>query len=143
MQQPAQILQCVGHALQKMDFALVESAKAVSSQGLHDAHINERIVVLHERFTLDLDEAGKRVEIVIEQLLAQFRRQIGFGVVQERSDVVLQRAFAAALVVEEKWLAVAPHDVARLEIAIQKVIVSRRSTGISSGGRNRLPAPVR
>ena len=31
--------------------------------------------------------------------------------------------FAAALVVQKKWLAVAPHDVARLEIAIEKVVV--------------------
>ena len=66
---------------------------------------------------------ASRVEIVIEQLLAQLGRQIGLGVVQERSDVVLQRAFAAALVVQKKWLAVVQHDVARLEIAIKKIIV--------------------
>ena len=60
---------------------------------------------------------------MIEQLLAQFRRQISLGVVQERSNVVLQRALAAALIVEEEWLAVTQHDVAGLEIAIQKVIV--------------------
>ena len=62
------------------------------------------------------------VEIVIEQLLAQLRRQIGLAVVEQRSDVVLQRAFAAALVVEKKRLAVAQHDVARLKIAIEKII---------------------
>ena len=78
--------------------------------------------MLHERFAIKLDETGKRVEIMIEQLLAQFRRQIGLGVVQKRSDVVLQRAFAAALVIQKKWIAVAQHDVARLEIAIEKVI---------------------
>ena len=60
--------------------------------------------MLHERFALKLDETGKRVEIVIEQLLAQLRRQIGLGVVQKRSNVILQRAFAAALVIQEKWL---------------------------------------
>ena len=59
--------------------------------------------MLHEHFALKLDETGKRVEIMIEQLLAQFRRQIGLGIVQKRSDVVLQRAFAAALVIQEKW----------------------------------------
>jgi hypothetical protein len=42
------------------------------------------------------------VEIVVEQLLAQSRRQIGFAVVEQRRDVVVQRAFAAALVVEKK-----------------------------------------
>jgi hypothetical protein len=44
---------------------------------------------------------------VVEQLLAQFRRQIGFAVVEKRGDVVLQRAFAAALVVDEVGLAAA------------------------------------
>ena len=34
----------------------------------------------------------------------------------------MQRAFAAALVIQKKWLAVAQHDVARLEIAIEKII---------------------
>ena len=67
-------------------------------------------------------KARRRVEIVIEQLLAQVGRQIGLGVVQKRGDVVLQRAFAAALVIEKEGLAVAQHDVARLEIAIEKVV---------------------
>ena len=61
---------------------------------------------------------------MIEQLLAQVRRQVGLGVVQKRSDIVLQRAFAAALIVEEKRLAVAQHDVAGLEIAIEKIIAA-------------------
>ena len=60
--------------------------------------------------------------IMIEQLLAQCGRQVGLGVVEKRSDVVLQRAFAAALIIEEKRLAVAQHDVARLKIAIEKVV---------------------
>ena len=62
------------------------------------------------------------VEIVIEQLPAQLRRQIGLGVVKKRSNVVLQRAFAAALVIQKKGPAIAQHDVARLEIAIEKII---------------------
>ncbi len=95
-----------------MSFALIEAAKAISAQRLHDADINVGVVVLHERFAIQLDETGKRVEIVIEQLLAQLRRQIGLAIVQKRGDVVLQRAFAAALVIQEKWLAVAQHDVA-------------------------------
>ena len=36
----------------------------------------------------------------------------------------MQRAFAAALIIQEKWLAVAQHDVARLEIAIEKIIAA-------------------
>ena len=78
--------------------------------------------MLHEGVALEVDEAGEAVEIVVEQLLAQRGRQIGLAVVEQRGDVVLQRAFAAALVVEKPRLAVAQHDVARLKIAIEKII---------------------
>ncbi len=124
VKQPAQVVQRVRHALQKMGFALVKAAKAIRAQRLHDADVNVGIVVLHERAALKLNESGQPLEIMIEQLLAQLRRQIGLGVVQERSDVVLQRALAAALIVQEKRLAVAQHDVARLEIPIEKIIVA-------------------
>src|SRR5205807_6605830 len=43
-------------------------------------------------------------------------------VIQKRGDVVLQRAFAPALIVEKKRLALVQHDVARLEVAIHEVI---------------------
>src|ERR1019366_2598405 len=123
VQQPAQVLQRVGHTLQKMGFTLIEAAKSVGSQRLHDTDINVRIVVLHEHVAVQLEVAGKLDEIMVEQLLAQLRRQVGFSVIQERGNVILQRAFAASLVVEEKWLAVAQHDIAGLEISIEKVIV--------------------
>src|SRR5438132_946941 len=84
-----------------MSFALIKAAKAVSPQRLHDADVNVGIVVLHELFALKLDETGKHVEIMFEQLLAQLRRQIRFGVVQKRSDIVLQRTLAASLIIQE------------------------------------------
>jgi len=61
---------------------------------------------------------------VVEQLLAQLRRQVGLAVEEQGGDVVMQRAFAAALVVEEVWLAVDEHHVARLEIPIEKIIAA-------------------
>src|SRR3989441_5023956 len=122
VKQPAQVFQRIGHALQKMSFALIKAAKAISAQGLQDADANVGIVVPHERFALKLDETGEPVEIMIEQLLAEFRRQVGLGIVQKRSDVVLQRAFAAALIIQKKGLGVAQHDVAGLEIPVEKVI---------------------
>src|SRR5467141_102991 len=105
-----------------MSPAFEETAKTVSTEGLHDADINVGIVVAEESFAIEGDEAGKAVEIVIEELLAQIGREVGLGVVQKRSDVVLQSAFAAALVVDEKGIAVAQHDVAGLEVAVEKII---------------------
>ena len=99
--QPAQVLERVRHALQKVRLALVESAETVGAQRLHDADVNVGVVVLHECVAVDVDEVAEAVEIVVEQLLAQLRRQVGLAVVEQRGDVVLQGAFAAALVVEE------------------------------------------
>src|SRR5713226_7471468 len=106
-----------------MCLALIKATKSVSSQRLHESHINVGVVVLHKHGALKRDEAGKLIEIVIEQLLAQLRRQISFGIVQKRSRVVLQRAFAASLVIHKKRFTGAQHDVARLEITIQKVVL--------------------
>src|SRR5271157_5180577 len=122
--QPAQVLQRVRHALQKMSFALVETAKAISAQGLHDADVNVSIVVLHEDFAPQLDVTGKGIEIMIEQLLAQLGRQIRLAIVQKRGDVILQCPSAATLVIQEEWMAVPQHDVSRLEIPIEEVTVA-------------------
>jgi hypothetical protein len=65
---------------------------------------------------------SERVEIVVEELLAKRGREVGFAVVEERGDVVLERAFAAALVVEKVRLAVANHDVAGLKVAVEKIV---------------------
>ena len=62
---------------------------------------------------------------MVEQLLAQSGRQIGLAVVEQRGNVVVQRAFAATLVVEKPRTAIAQHHVARLKIAIEKIIVRR------------------
>src|SRR5882724_5008359 len=81
VKEPAEIFQSVGHALQKMSLALIKAAKAVSAQCLQDADVNVGIVVAQEGVAVQLDEAGKPVEIVIEELLTELGREIGFGVV--------------------------------------------------------------
>ena len=93
--QPAEVLECVGHALQEMWFALVEAAKSVRPQRLHDAHIHVGVVVLHERAAIDGNEFRKAIEIVAEQFFAQRWRQVRFPVVEQRRNVILQRSFAA------------------------------------------------
>ena len=122
VEEPAKIFQGVGNTLEEMGFAFVEAAEAVSAEGLHDADENVGVVILEEGFAIELDETGEAVEIVIEKLLAKFGGQVGFGVVEERGDVVLQSAFAAALIVDKKRIAVAEHDVAGLEVAVEEII---------------------
>ena len=49
-----------------MFFALVETAKAISAQGLHDADVNIGVVKLHERGAIEIEETSQAVEIVSE-----------------------------------------------------------------------------
>src|ERR1700674_947595 len=111
-----------------MLFTLVKAAKSIGAQGLHDANVNVGIVMLHERGAIKIEEAAQAIEIMIEQLLSQIWRQVGLGIIQKRSNIVLQRAFAAALIVQEKWLVFvqdfAQHDVAGLKIPIEKIIAA-------------------
>ena len=100
--EPAEVLEGVGNGLEEVGFALVEAAETVCAEGLHDADVDVGVVVLHECGAIDGDECGEAVEVVIEKLLAQCGRQIGLSVVEKGSDVVLKRAFAASLVVEEE-----------------------------------------
>src|SRR6266850_2940548 len=122
VKEPTEIFQGVGHALEEMGFAFVEAAKTVRAEGLHDADIHVGVIVAQESFAVELDKAGKSVEIVIEKLLTELGRQVGLGIVQERGDVVLQSALASALIIHKKGIAVAQQDVAGLEVAVEKVI---------------------
>src|SRR5216684_2208959 len=105
-----------------MSLALVKSAKAISAQRLEDADVNVCVVELQKCFALHAGEAGKLFDVEIEQLLAQLRRQIGLGIVEQGSDVVLKRPLASALIVEKKRLPVNEHDVAGLEIAVKEIV---------------------
>src|ERR1700722_511762 len=62
---------------------------------------------------------------MIEKFLPELRRQVGLGIEQKRGDVILQRALAAALVVDKKGLAIAQHNISGLKVAIQKVVAIR------------------
>ena len=98
--QPAEIFQGIRYALQEVHLALVESAESIGAQCLHDADVDVAVVVLQEGFGLDVHEVAKGREIVIEQLLAEFRRKIGFGIEQKRGNVILKSPLAASLIVE-------------------------------------------
>src|SRR5215471_3014432 len=79
--------------------------------------------MLHERIALDIDKARQDFKVVIKQVLAKLRREIRLRIVQQRSDVVVQCALASTLVVEEKRIPILQHDVPRLEVTIEEVVV--------------------
>src|SRR5256885_9395116 len=75
-----------------------------------------------ERVAIESNVSTERMQIIIQQLLAKLRRKVGLGVVQQRSNVILKRALAPALIIDEERPTVAQHDVARLKITIEKVV---------------------
>jgi hypothetical protein len=66
MSKPTEVFQGIGNALEKMRLALIKASEAIGSQGLHDADVNVRVVVLHEGCAVDRDESGKALEIVVK-----------------------------------------------------------------------------
>jgi hypothetical protein len=122
VEKPAKIFQGVGDALEEVGFAFVEAAETVGAESLEDSNVNVGVEMLHEGGAIEIDVASEFIEIVIEKLLTKLGREIGLGVVEERGDVVLESALAAALIVNEEGLAVTEHDVAGLKIAVEKII---------------------
>src|SRR5262249_47717126 len=114
--------------------SFIEAAKTVGTERLQDADINVRIVMLEEFLAVDVGVFSDRLEIVIEELLAEFGRQICFGIEEERSEIVLQSTFAAALIIQKVGLAAAEHDVAGLKVAIKKIV--------AVGGQQEFGEPV-
>src|SRR5258705_8935047 len=122
MRQPSQILQRKRNALQKVSFSLVKAAETVGAEGLHDANINVRVVMVEKFVALHSCVTVQRVEIVLKKMLAQLGRQISLGVEERGRNVILQSAFASGLVIHEIWISAAQHHIAGLKIAIQKII---------------------
>ena len=112
--------------MKEVRLAFVETAKAIRTHSLNNAHVNVCVVRVHEYITLQMNKSGEDFEIMIQQTLPQFRRQIGLRIIKQRRDVILQGAFTPALIIDEERLPVLEHDVARLKVAIQKIVVIRR-----------------
>src|SRR5439155_21251476 len=105
-----------------MRTTFVESAETIGAERLKNSGVDVSIVVLEKSVAIDLGVFGDAIEIVIEKLLAEFGREISLCVEEERDQIVLECAFAAALIVEKIGLAVAKHDVTRLKVAVEEKI---------------------
>src|SRR5579864_3238868 len=64
VKKPAQVFQRVGNALQEMSLALVETAESVRAQRLHNAHIDEAIVVAQKRVPIERNEFCQSIEVI-------------------------------------------------------------------------------
>src|SRR5256885_1856634 len=105
-----------------MGAAFVKPAETIGAERLKNSGVDISIVMLEKSVAIDLGVFGDAIEIVIEKLLAEFGREVGLCVEEERGQVVLECAFATALIVEKIRFAVAKHDVAGLEVAVEEKI---------------------
>src|SRR5256886_2255719 len=105
-----------------MGAAFVKTAETVGTERLENSGVDVSVVVLEKSVAIDLGVFGDAIEIVIEKLLTEFGREIGLCVEEERGQIVLECAFAAALIVEKIGFAVAKHDVTGLKVAVEEKI---------------------
>src|SRR5579885_912877 len=125
VQQPANVLQRVRHALQEMRAPLVEAAKTICAERLENANVNVSVVVAQKLLAIERNVASQALQIMFQQVLANRGRQVRLGVKQKRRDIVLQSALSSALIVDEVRSAPVQHDVARLKIPVEKIVARR------------------
>src|SRR5580765_6809152 len=75
MQETAKVFQGIGNALEKVDFAFVEAAKAVSAERLHDSNVHVSVEIVKEGFAVDGNEFFEGAKIVKVKLLAELGRK--------------------------------------------------------------------
>ena len=63
------------------------------------------------------------IKVFVDQEVAHFVGEVGRGLPEERGNIVIDGAFATSLEVDEVWLAIFQHDIARLEVTIEKSIL--------------------
>ena len=80
VEEPAKVFQGVGDALKEMSFAFVEAAKTVGAERLENAHVDVGVVIVEEDVAVQVEKLAQAAEIMFEEILAERRWQIGFGV---------------------------------------------------------------
>ena len=99
VEQGAQVGECQGDALDEVGLALVEAAIAVGAEGLEDADEDVGPEVA-EPLLLGVACDAADGEVVGEQVEAQGFGEVALGGVEQRGDIILCGAAAAALVVD-------------------------------------------
>ena len=116
-----------------MLFLFVKAPVSVGAHRLQYAHQHKGRIVFLELFHGKGTVLRQQFQIVGEQFLSGFLRNVGLGIVKEGGHVVRECPFSAALIVNKIKAIFMQHDVARLEISEKKEIGSglQQKTGQS------------
>ena len=101
---------------------MYQSPKTVCSKHLQQAQIDEIRLIKVEFDLLRIHELRKFHLIIINEFVADGLWQLRLHLIEQRHDIVIQRAFPSALKVDEIQLVIFDHDVARLEIAVHEIV---------------------
>ena len=125
LQDPLQVAGGVGDALEEAGLPLEEPPVSVGAHRLHHAHEDVGPEVLEEALPVHLHLLREGIQVVVEEPLPHLLGKVRLGVVEEGRRVVVQGPAPPPLVVDEPGLAVAHHDVPRLEVPVEEVVPVR------------------
>jgi len=84
-----------------MVFLLVETPEAVGPQRLKNANKNKTVKLFFKIYPVDRDEGTQFIEIMLQKVQADFLRNIGFGIVEQRRQIIRQGTPSPSLVVDK------------------------------------------
>ena len=105
-----------------MFLAFEDPAEAVRAQGLDVADEHIAVIELDEAVAVNRHQGTGGFEIMLQEFLPDIGHQVRFGLVEQGSQVVLQRTSSSALIINKIRLSAANHDIARLKIAEEEVV---------------------
>ena len=120
LQQLAQVFYCKWNALDKMWLFLEIATESVGTQSLKSSEKDKMTELALEISFVYRLVFTQGVDVMRYQFHPERIRKIGFGLPQERSHIVIERAFSSALEIDEIRFSVFYHYVAALEVAVQE-----------------------
>ena len=123
-QQLAQVLDGGRNAVDEVLLALEITAKTIGAQHLQGTEQDEKTQAVDEMaHRRHFGIVFQRIVVFLDELATQLMRIFGGCLPEERSQIVVYRTFASTLEIDETRIPVdANHDVASLEVAIEKTV---------------------
>ena len=122
----SQIVDGQRYATEKVFFSFKIASVAIGSHGLHDSNEDIAPEVVKEFVFADGTFLREAVEVVDQKFLTDGFGNIAFGTIEQRGNIILSGSSPTPLEIDVIGGSVFEHDVARLEVAVEKEIAVGR-----------------
>ena len=102
--------------------AFVQAPKTIRAQGLQTANQHVTVVHIGKKVAVNGRERFYFVHVMLKNVHLGFVWHAAFGLVEQRSHVILQRSSPTTLIINKIGLVVFNHDVPTLKITEQKIV---------------------